>query len=71
VFLRDTLVIFKRDVLLRVIRRGRPDPRLSYRRTRAFAAFLRMLPATFLSRRRQRVPKRRRDAIARRWAVPQ
>jgi hypothetical protein len=71
VFLRDTLVIFRRDVLSRVVRRGRPAPRLVVRRLRAFAAFLRMLPATLVTRRRQRVTRAKREEIVRRWAVPQ
>jgi len=71
VFLRDTLVIFRRDVLSRVVRRGRPAPRLVVRRLRAFAAFLRMLPATLVTRWRQRVPPAKRNEIVRRWAVPQ
>jgi GT2 family glycosyltransferase len=71
VFLRDTLVIFRRDVLSRVVRRGRPAPRLVVRRLRAFAAFVRMLPATLVTRWRQRVPPAKRNEIVRRWAVPQ
>jgi len=71
VFLRDTLVIFRRDVVRPVTRRGRPSPRLVVRRLRAFAAFLEMLPTTLASRRRQRVSRSRRDELVRRWAVPQ
>ena len=71
VFLRDTLVIFRRDVVRPVARRGRPSPRLVVRRLRAFAAFVEMLPTTLASRRRQRVSRSRRDELVRRWAVPQ
>jgi len=71
VFLRDTLVIFKRDVLLRILHRGRPAPRLFLRRLRAFAAFLEMLPHTLMTRRRQHVPADRRAELVRRWAVSQ
>jgi len=71
VFLRDTLVIFRRDVVSRVVRRGRPSPRLTVGRLRAFAAFVRMLPATLMTRGGQRVARAKREEIVRSWAVPQ
>jgi hypothetical protein len=71
VFLRDTLVIFKHQVLAPVRRRGRPDPDLVQRRLRAVLAFGKLLPATLRTRRAQRVSANERQAIVDRWAVPQ
>ncbi|HXY91044.1 MAG TPA: hypothetical protein VEP49_01070, partial [Acidimicrobiia bacterium] len=69
VFLRDTLVMFRNDVVLRVLRRGHPLPRLVIRRLRAFAAFLEMLPPTLAARFRQHAPADLRRELVRRWAV--
>ena len=45
VYLRDTLVIFNRDVARRLAHRERPAPGLVLRRLRAYAAFVKLLPA--------------------------
>jgi hypothetical protein len=71
VFLRDTLVIFKHQVLAPMRRRGRPDPDLVQRRLRAVLAFGKLLPATLRTRRAQRVSAKDRRALVDRWAVPQ
>jgi hypothetical protein len=71
VFLRDTLVIFKHQVLAPVRPRGHPDPDLVKRRLRAVLAFAKLLPATLRARRAQRVSASARQEIIDRWAVPQ
>jgi GT2 family glycosyltransferase len=71
VFLRDTLVIFKHQVLAPVRHRGHPDPDLVKRRLRAVLAFAKLLPATLRARRAQRVSASARHEIIDRWAVPQ
>ena len=71
VYLRDTAVIFDRDVARRLVHRQRPSPDLVARRLRAYAAFVRRLPTTLGTRRRQHVDATRRAAIVRRWATPQ
>jgi GT2 family glycosyltransferase len=70
VYLRDTLVIFKRDVFGRM-RKGRgPSAGASILRLRAALAFVKLLPVTLASRARQRCSPRRRRAIVDRWMVP-
>ena len=72
VFLRDTLVIFKHQVLAPVRRRGRPDPDLVKRRLRAVLG-VRQAAARHVAHpsRAQRVSAPERQAIVDRWAVPQ
>jgi hypothetical protein len=71
VYLVDTAVIFRRDVIGRV-RAGRgPSPGLALRRLRAYFAFLKLLSPTLRSRRRQHVSKAVRREIVERWSVPQ
>lgn len=70
VYLRDTLVVFKRDVFGRM-RQGRgPSIGATLRRLRAFFAFLKLAPATIVSRIRQRGGRARRAEVARAWVVP-
>jgi GT2 family glycosyltransferase len=70
VFVRDTLVIARRDVLNPVLRRRGPDPRLTLRRIRVLFAFAKLLPVTLLSRWRQRRPRSVRERVVREWVVP-
>jgi hypothetical protein len=69
VYLRDTAVIFERDVVRRVLHRGRPAPRFTLQRLRAYAAFVKLLPATLGSRRRQRASVAERSDLVERWGV--
>jgi hypothetical protein len=71
VYLRDTLVIFNRDVARRLAHRERPAPGLVLRRLRAYAAFVKLLPGTLGARRQQHAEARERAQIVDRWAVPQ
>ncbi len=71
VFLRDTLVILDRDVARPVVHRRRPSADLALRRLRAYAAFVKLLPSTLRSRRRQHAAADHRQAIVHRWATPQ
>lgn len=70
VYLRDTLVIFKRDVVGRMRQRRGPSIGASVRRLRAVLAFVKLLPATLAARARQRCRPSRRRAIVERWMVP-
>ena len=54
-YLRDTAVIFDRDVVRRVRHRSRPSPGFALRRLRAYAGFLKLLPDTLRTRRGQQV----------------
>ena len=69
VYLRDTGVIFDRDVLRRLIHRSRPSPGLVLLRLRAYAAFVKLLPATLRTRRRQRASAADRSHLVQRWGV--
>jgi GT2 family glycosyltransferase len=69
VYLRDTAVIFDRDVVRRVLHRGRPSPGFVLLRLRAYAAFVKLLPTTLRTRRRQRSSPTERAQIVERWAV--
>jgi GT2 family glycosyltransferase len=68
-YLRDTAVIFRRDVVRPVLRRGRPSPGFTARRLRAYAGFLKLLPATLRTRREQHVTAAERADIVARWGV--
>jgi GT2 family glycosyltransferase len=70
VFLRDTLVIFDRDVARPLVHRARPTPALALRRLRAYAGFLKLLPRTLGARRCQRASAVEREEIVQRWGVP-
>lgn len=69
VYLRDTAVIFDRDVVRRVVHRGRPSPGFVLLRLRAYAAFVKLLPATLKTRRRQGASASDRAGIVERWGV--
>jgi GT2 family glycosyltransferase len=69
VYLRDTGVMFDRDVVRRLVHRSRPSPRLVLLRLRAYAAFVKLLPATLKTRRRQRASAADRARIVERWGV--
>ncbi len=69
VYLRDTAVIFDRDVVRRVLHRGRPSPAFVLLRLRAYGAFVKLLPATLKTRRRQRASSSERAGIVERWVV--
>jgi GT2 family glycosyltransferase len=69
-YLRDTAVIFDRDVVRRVRHRGRPSPDFALRRLRAYAAFVKLLPATLRTRRAQHASGAERSGIVERWGVP-
>ncbi len=69
VYLRDTAVIFERDVVRRVAHRGRPTPGLVLLRLRAYAAFMKLLPTTLKARRRQHASSADRAGIVERWVV--
>jgi GT2 family glycosyltransferase len=70
VYLRDSLVILKRDVVGRM-RAGRGPHITGFaNRVRAFGGFLKLLPRTLLSRVRQLCRPRRRREIWKRWATP-
>lgn len=70
VYLRDTIVIFKRDVVGRM-RQGRgPSIAACIRRLRPVLAFVKLLPATLAARVGQRCRPSRRRAIVERWMVP-
>jgi len=71
VYLRDTAVIVKREILEPLVHRSRPTSTLTVQRLRAFGGFVEMLPGTLASRRRQGVDARSRAALVERWAVPQ
>jgi hypothetical protein len=68
-YLRDTAVIFDREVARRLVHRSRPSPDLVVRRLRAYAAFLKLLPATLAARRRQHASPAAREEIVERWGV--
>jgi GT2 family glycosyltransferase len=69
-YLRDTAVIFDRDVVRRVRHRSRPAPGFALRRLRAYAGFLKLLPRTLETRRRQHASAAERADIVARWGVP-
>jgi GT2 family glycosyltransferase len=69
-YLRDTAVIFDRDVVRRVRHRSRPDPAFALRRLRAYAGFVKLLPETLRTRRGQRASAAQRADIVERWGVP-
>jgi GT2 family glycosyltransferase len=69
VYLRDTAVIFERDVVRRVLHRTRPSPGFTVRRLRAYAGFLKLLPSTLRTRRDQHVPSSERQELVERWGV--
>jgi hypothetical protein len=71
VFLRDTLVILKRDVVKRVVAGQVPHPRTVLIRLRAFLAFVKLSGPTLADRARQHARPGLRSAIVRAWAVPQ
>jgi GT2 family glycosyltransferase len=71
VYLRDTAVIFDRDVVRRVVHRSRPSPRFVLLRLRAYAAFVKLLPGTLRTRRGQRSSRDARARIVERWGVEQ
>jgi GT2 family glycosyltransferase len=70
-YLLTTASYARRDVVAPVLRGRRPNLVLLRRRTRSFAAFLRLLPAMLLAR----IGNRRRQVVAdaelRGWMVPQ
>jgi GT2 family glycosyltransferase len=69
VYLRDTGVIFEREVVRKLLRRSRPSPALVLLRLRAYAAFVKLLPPTLRERRRQRASAAERAGIVDRWGV--
>jgi GT2 family glycosyltransferase len=69
VYLRDTAVIFDRDVVRRMRHRGRPSPGFVLLRLRAYAAFVKLLPSTLRTRRRQGASSTAREHLVGRWAV--
>ena len=69
VYLRDTAVIFDRDVVRRVLHRGRPSTGFVLLRLRAYAAFVKLLPATLKTRRHQGASASERAGIVERWGV--
>jgi GT2 family glycosyltransferase len=69
VYLRDTAVIFDRDVVRRLVHRGRPSTGFVSLRLRAYGAFVKLLPATLKTRRRQRASASQRAGIVERWVV--
>jgi GT2 family glycosyltransferase len=69
-YLRDTAVIFDRDVVRRARHRARPAPGFALRRLRAYAGFLKLLPETLRTRREQHVSAAERAEIVERWGVP-
>jgi GT2 family glycosyltransferase len=69
-YLRDTAVIFDRDVVRRVRHRSRPSPGFALRRLRAYAGFVKLLPATLRTRRGQHASAVDRADIVERWGVP-
>jgi GT2 family glycosyltransferase len=69
VYLRDTGVMFERDVVRKVLHRSRPSPALVLLRLRAYAAFVKLLPPTLRARRRQRASVAARAHIVERWGV--
>jgi GT2 family glycosyltransferase len=71
VYLRDTMVIAKRNGVRRALRRDVPDLRLALRRLRAFAAFAKLFPETAAVRFHQHVSTAERADLVARWAVPQ
>jgi GT2 family glycosyltransferase len=68
-YLRDTAVIFDRDVVRRVRHRARPDPAFALRRLRAYAGFVKLLPETLRTRRGQRASAAQRADLVERWGV--
>ncbi len=71
VFLRDTAVIFDREVVRRLRHRSRPSTALVKMRARAFLAFVKLSPSVVSSRAKQRASAKRRAELVERWAVPQ
>jgi hypothetical protein len=69
VYLRDTAVIFDRDVVRRLLHRARPAPGFTLRRVRAYAAFVKLLPETLRTRRAQAVSATERAEVVERWSV--
>jgi len=69
-YLRDTAVIFDRDVVRRVRHRSRPAPGFAVRRLRAYAGFLKLMPETLRTRRQQHASAAARAGIVERWGVP-
>jgi GT2 family glycosyltransferase len=69
VYLRDTAVIFDREVVRPVVHRSRPSPGFTLRRLRSYGAFVKQLPDVLRSRRGQHVSPSDRAAIVSRWGV--
>ena len=69
VFTRHTLMLVIRDVVKPVVRGARPSPTRLGRRLRAGAAFLAMLPAALVARRRQGLSSGARADLVRPWVV--
>jgi hypothetical protein len=69
-YLRDTAVIFDRDVVRRLRHRARPSPGFALRRLRAYAGFVKLLPETLRTRREQHASAADRAGIVEQWGVP-
>jgi GT2 family glycosyltransferase len=69
VYLRDTAVVFERDVVRPLLRRSRPAPGFALRRLRAYAGFVKLLPETLRTRRDQPASAADREALVERWSV--